>query len=137
MLSTASIYIADLITKREGLIMSKPITILGSGMIGGQTARLIAAAGVDVIVTNTRGPESLKKLVAELGPTARAASAEDAIQAADIVVVAIPFDVYSKLSPDLLAGKIVVDDRSLFNACLSSIRVKAKNDGLPLISRGI
>ncbi|WP_430252426.1 NADPH-dependent F420 reductase [Neorhizobium sp. DAR64860/K0K1] len=94
--------------------MSKSIAILGSGMIGGQTARLVAAAGLEVVVANTRGPDSLRELVAELGPTARAASAEEAIQAADIVVVAIPFQAYSKLSPDLLAGKIVIDTMNYY-----------------------
>lgn len=94
--------------------MSKCIAILGSGMIGSQTARLAAAASFDVIAANTRGPESLTELVAELGPTARAATAEDAVGAADIVVVAIPFVAYTKLSPDLFAGKIVIDTMNYY-----------------------
>jgi predicted dinucleotide-binding enzyme len=94
--------------------MSSTIAILGSGMIGGQTARLATAAGLNVVVANTRGPESLTDLIAELGTNARAATAEDAVNAAEIVVVAIPFAAYSKLSPDLFAGKIVVDTMNYY-----------------------
>ncbi|MGO4569590.1 NADPH-dependent F420 reductase [Rhizobium sp. 2YAF20] len=94
--------------------MSNTIAVLGSGMIGGQSARLAVAAGLNVVIANTRGPESLAELVAELGPLARAATAEDAINAADVVVVAIPFGAYSRLSPDLLAGKIIVDTMNYY-----------------------
>ena len=77
-------------------------------MIGSQTARLAVAAGINVILANTRGPEPLRDLVQDLGTLARAATVDEAVAAAELVV-AIPFAAYKRLSPDQLAGKIIVD----------------------------
>jgi 8-hydroxy-5-deazaflavin:NADPH oxidoreductase len=44
------------------------VGIIGSGMIGGTVARLSVAAGHRVVVSNSRGPETLAELAAELGP---------------------------------------------------------------------
>jgi len=54
------------------------IGIIGSGMIGGTVARLSVAAGYHVVVSNSRGPETLAELAAELGPLATAGPAEQA-----------------------------------------------------------
>ena len=51
------------------------IGIIGSGMIGGTVARLSVAAGYNVVMSNSRGPETLRELVAGLGPLATAATA--------------------------------------------------------------
>ena len=66
------------------------VGFIGSGMIGGTVARLSVAAGYDVVLSNSRGPETLKDLVAELGPRASAATAEEAAAAGDLVVVSVP-----------------------------------------------
>ena len=50
------------------------IGFIGSGMIGGTVARLSVAAGHRVVLSNSRGPETLQDLVAELGPLATAAT---------------------------------------------------------------
>ena len=63
------------------------IGLIGAGHIGSQVARLAVAHGYDVVISNSRGPETLAALVAELGPNARAATAVDAAKAGDIVVV--------------------------------------------------
>lgn len=65
--------------------------IIGSGNIGGTLARLLTARGHEVILANSRGPETLADLVAELGHGASAATASDAVAAADVVIEAIPF----------------------------------------------
>lgn len=85
------------------------IGIIGSGNIGATTARLFAEAGHQVAVSNSRGPESLRELVAGIGPRARAATTEEAADFGDVVLVAIPFFAYETLPTDRLAGKIVVD----------------------------
>jgi predicted dinucleotide-binding enzyme len=85
------------------------IGIIGSGMIGATTARLFARAGHDVAISNSRGPEALSGLVAEIGPRVRAASVDEAAGYGEIVLVAIPFGRYNTLPADRLAGKIVVD----------------------------
>ncbi|HKT81368.1 MAG TPA: NAD(P)-binding domain-containing protein, partial [Vicinamibacterales bacterium] len=59
----------------------KTIGLIGAGHIGSQLARLGVRHGYDVVLSNSRGPETLKGLVSELGPQARAATAEQAAQA--------------------------------------------------------
>ncbi len=73
------------------------IGIIGSGMIGGTVARLSVAAGHPVVVSNSRGPETLAELVAELGPLATAGTAEQAAEAGDLVVVSIPVKAFSEV----------------------------------------
>jgi 8-hydroxy-5-deazaflavin:NADPH oxidoreductase len=46
------------------------VGIIGSGMIGGTVARLSVAAGHHVVLSNSRGPQTLEELAAELGPPA-------------------------------------------------------------------
>ncbi|PXK37528.1 NADPH-dependent F420 reductase [Pectobacterium versatile] len=92
----------------------KPIGIIGSGMIGSQVARLAVAAGVNVIISNSRGPHTLNGLVDELGPLARAATITEQVAEADIIIAAIPLAAYKKLNAQELAGKIVVDTMNYY-----------------------
>jgi hypothetical protein len=85
------------------------IGFIGSGNIGSTLARLAVDAGHDVVLSNSRGPDTLADLVARLGPRARAATAEEAAAAADVVVVAIPLHAYRAVPVEPLAGKVVVD----------------------------
>jgi len=89
------------------------VGIIGSGMIGGTVARLSVAAGHHVVLSNSRGPETLAELVAELGPLATAATAEQAaLQAAgagDLVVVSVPVKAFTDLPLKALGGRIVID----------------------------
>lgn len=90
------------------------IGFIGAGQIGSQVARLAVAAGHDVVVSNSRGPETLSALVAELGPRARAATAADAGRAGDIVVVSVPLKNYRAVPVEPLAGKIVIDTNNYY-----------------------
>jgi predicted dinucleotide-binding enzyme len=83
--------------------------IIGSGNIGSTVAHLAVAAGHDVVLANSRGPETLVDLVAELGPRARAATAQEAARAGDLVVVAVPLKAVGQLPADALRGKVVLD----------------------------
>jgi predicted dinucleotide-binding enzyme len=85
------------------------IGIIGSGMIGGSVARLAAAAGHEVIVSNSRGPDTLTGLVAELGPTARAATRAEASAAGQLLVVSIPLGAYPSLTDVDANAKVVMD----------------------------
>lgn len=85
------------------------IGFIGSGRVGGTAARLAAAAGHRVVVSNSRGPETLADLVAELGPNARAATPAEAARAADLVVVSTPLRAYRDLPVEPLAGRTVID----------------------------
>src|SRR3954454_9665035 len=85
------------------------IGIIGAGHIGSQVARLAIAHGHSVVISNSRGPETLAALVAELGPAARAATAGEAAAAGGIVVVSVPFHAHRALPAGQLAGKVVLD----------------------------
>jgi predicted dinucleotide-binding enzyme len=90
------------------------IGLIGAGKIGSQLARLAVAHGHNVVISNSRGPESLTALVHELGPNARAASVVDAARAGEIVVVTIPLKHYRTVPVEPLAGKIVIDTNNYY-----------------------
>ena len=90
------------------------IGIIGSGNIGATAARLFAGAGHNVAISNSRGPESLRDLVSDIGENASAASVNDAADFGEVVLVAIPFFAYESLPADRLEGKIVVDANNYY-----------------------
>lgn len=90
------------------------IGFIGAGNIGSQLARLAIEAGHDVVLSNSRGPESLTALVSELGPRARAATPEEAARAGDMVVVSVPLKAYRSVPVEPLAGKIVIDTNNYY-----------------------
>ncbi len=92
----------------------KTIGLIGAGHIGSQVARLAVARGYDVVISNSRGPETLSALVAELGPHARAATPVEAAAAGDLVVVTVPLKNYRDVPVAPLAGKIVIDTNNYY-----------------------
>ncbi|NAZ76080.1 NAD(P)-binding domain-containing protein [Kineococcus sp. T13] len=88
--------------------------IIGSGNIGAAIARLATAAGIDVVLANSRGPASLTELVAELGPRASAGTTGQAAGAGEVVVLSVPLPVATSIDPDLLAGRIVLDTSNYY-----------------------
>ena len=90
------------------------IGLIGAGQIGSQIARLAVVCGYPVVISNSRGPETLATLVAELGPSARAATALDAAKVGEIVVVTLPLKNYREVPVEPLAGKIVIDTNNYY-----------------------
>jgi hypothetical protein len=90
------------------------IGFIGSGHIGSSVARAAIAQGHDVVMSNSRGPETLADLIAELGPQARAASSTDAASGADFVVVTVPLKAALDIPVAPLAGKIVLDTNNYY-----------------------
>ncbi|MGH8636050.1 MAG: NADPH-dependent F420 reductase [Burkholderiales bacterium] len=90
------------------------IGFIGAGNIGSQLARLAVAHGYRVVVSNSRGPETLSGLVAELGTSARAATPIEAARAGDLVVVTVPLKNYRQVPVEPLAGKIVIDTNNYY-----------------------
>jgi len=88
--------------------------IIGSGNIGSNVAKAAIAAGYDVVISNSRGPESLTDLIAELGPRATADTAEGAAASGDFVLVAVPLRAYQAVPVEPLAGKLVLDANNYY-----------------------
>jgi predicted dinucleotide-binding enzyme len=85
------------------------VGIIGSGQIGTVLARLAIAAGHQVVLSNSRGPETLADTITALGPRASAATSSDAAEVGDIVVVSVPVSAFGGLPAAALAGKTVID----------------------------
>jgi predicted dinucleotide-binding enzyme len=85
------------------------IGFIGSGKVGSTLARLAVDTGHDVVLSNSRGPQTLQDLVTQLGPRARAAAVSEAAQEADIAVVTIPLKAYTQVPAGPLRGKVVID----------------------------
>jgi predicted dinucleotide-binding enzyme len=87
------------------------IGIIGAGQVGKALAKKLINAGYPVILSNSRGPESLSPLVEELGVLAKAGTSEDSCNA-DVIILAVMWwiipDVLNKLK-EQLKGKIVID----------------------------
>jgi 8-hydroxy-5-deazaflavin:NADPH oxidoreductase len=90
------------------------VGFIGSGKIGGTVARLSVAAGYHVVMSNSRGPQTLAGLVDELGPLARAASGKQAAEDGDLVVVTIPLRAYVSVPAGPLTGKVVLDTTNYY-----------------------
>ncbi|WP_404285319.1 NADPH-dependent F420 reductase [Glutamicibacter arilaitensis] len=91
------------------------ISIIGAGAIGGNLARRLSEAGHDVLIANTRGPQSIEAEVTATG--ARPVSAESATQDRDVVILAVPFGVQPQLKKLLAAAQestVVVDTSNYY-----------------------
>jgi hypothetical protein len=87
------------------------IGIIGAGNIGATAARLFAGAGHRVAVSNSRGPETLRDLVSEMGESARAMTVDEAADFGKVVLLAVPWSRCEEGLPSagLLVDKIVID----------------------------
>jgi 8-hydroxy-5-deazaflavin:NADPH oxidoreductase len=84
--------------------------IIGSGHIGSAIAGHFARVGIEAVIANTRGPESLAELVAPMDGKVKAVSLQEALQA-DVIFLAIPFPALREFGSAAgdLAGKLVID----------------------------
>ena len=90
------------------------IGFIGAGHIGANAAKLFAAAGHEIAISNSRGPETLQDLAAELGENVRAATRAEAVEFGDIVFVSIPFGKYEDLPAGIMDGKVVIDSNNYY-----------------------
>ena len=118
--STTTHYPFGLLAHRERPLHTPQIMkigIIGSGHIGGTLAKLFVGAGHDVMLSNSRGPESLRDEVAALGPHARAGEVAEAARFGDVVVLAVPWRSPEALPPaDTVPGRIVIDAMNPYTA---------------------
>lgn len=104
------------------------IGVIGAGNIGATAAGLFARAGHDVVLSNSRGPESLGDVVAALGDAVRAGDVAEAARFGEIVLVAIPLHGYERLPVNELAGKIVIDAMNYYPGRDGQIEALARGE---------
>ena len=90
------------------------IGLIGAGNIGQAVARLAVDHGYDVVLSNSRGPETLAAVVDGLGPRAQADTSTGAATRGDIVVVTVPLKAYQDVPVEPLAGKVVIDTNNYY-----------------------
>ncbi|PCF95346.1 NADPH-dependent F420 reductase [Vreelandella nigrificans] len=88
------------------------IGIIGAGLIGQAFARLAIAAGYDVMISNSRGPQTLSGIPAKIG--VQIGTVHEAIGFGDIILIAIPFHQYATLPIEPLRDKIVLDANNYY-----------------------
>ncbi len=113
------------------------IGIIGAGALGSNVARLLAKNGISATIANRRGPESLKGLMQELGPSIKAGTVQEAASA-DIVLVAVRWvDLKNALSTlPAWNGRIVIDGTNPVEF-LDPNSPDAKDPNNPLAAYGI
>ncbi|WP_407570068.1 NADPH-dependent F420 reductase [Deinococcus altitudinis] len=90
------------------------IGILGAGHIGKALARLLAEAGHEVGISNSKDPATLRDLAHELGHGVKAFDREDAARFGELVIETIPFGKYGTLPAVPMEGKIVIDTANYY-----------------------
>jgi predicted dinucleotide-binding enzyme len=93
----------DLRSNREEVDTFAKIGIIGSGAVGRAVATRAVAAGIPVVLSNSRGPDTLTEVVDELGTGASAGTVAQ-VADADLVVIAIPFVKIPELAGEALVG---------------------------------
>ena len=88
------------------------IGIIGAGNIGATLAQKLAAAGHEIKIANSKGPESLRDLAAEVRATAT--TKEEAVTGVDAVILSIPFAAHRDLATlfEAVPANVVVIDTS-------------------------
>lgn len=89
------------------------IGIIGSGFIGRAVAHLALAAGHDVMLSNSRGPQTMSSVLSGI-PGCKVGTTDDAAQFGELVLIAIPLEHYRKVPAKLLEGKTVMDANNYY-----------------------
>ena len=111
------------------------IGVIGAAGMGSTLARNLGRLGHDVSIANSRGPESLTALAAEIGATP--ASVVDAAKAGEIVIIAIPTKAVADLPRGLFANvpsSVVVIDVGNYHPELRDGRIDAIDRGCSIAS---
>lgn len=90
------------------------VGIIGAGHIGSTLARGLVDRGYQVVISNSRGPETLTALVEDLGANASAGTVTDAAASGDVVIVTVPLAAIGDVPVEPLAGKIVIETNNYY-----------------------
>jgi 8-hydroxy-5-deazaflavin:NADPH oxidoreductase len=108
------------------------IGIIGIGNIGGTIARKLKAAGHEIRVANSRGPESVRRFADEIGATA--ADVNGAVDGVDVIFLSIPLPAIAELPNGLLKADpedVPVVDTSNYYPGMRDPRIPEIDEGMP------
>jgi predicted dinucleotide-binding enzyme len=92
-------------------VSDRTVAVIGTGNIGGTLAAEFAAGGQDFLLAG-RDLEAVRKIASDLGGHAAAVSVDEAVERADVLVLAVWLDAFEQLIAqygDQLAGKVIID----------------------------
>ena len=89
------------------------IGVIGAGFIGRAVAQLALAAGHEVMLSNSRGPQTMSSVLSGI-PGVQVGRAEDAAKFGELVLIAIPLEHYRAVLPQWLEGKTVMDANNYY-----------------------
>ena len=92
----------------SGEIRDRRLGIVGAGRVGTTIARAAIAAGYEVLISGSGPAERIALIVEVLAPGARAASTEEVVHHADLIVLAVPMHRFRDLPHELFDGKILI-----------------------------
>lgn len=107
------------------------VAIIGSS--GAGIGGLLARAGHEVVFSGSRDPQRLAHAAELAGPKARTASVGDAVDQAEVVVMAVPFERYPDVAREVgeaLRGKVVVDTSNPIDVRHGQVEFLDVPDGL-------
>jgi 8-hydroxy-5-deazaflavin:NADPH oxidoreductase len=90
------------------------VGFVGAGMIGQALATRFGALGHEAMLSNSRGPETLERVVASIPGEVQAGTVAEAARFGELGVVAIPLRAIAELPADAFAGKTVVDANNYY-----------------------
>ncbi|WLH80862.1 MULTISPECIES: NADPH-dependent F420 reductase [unclassified Pseudomonas] len=89
------------------------IGVIGAGFIGRAVAQLALAAGHEVMLSNSRGPQTMSSVLSGI-PGVQVGRAEDAAKFGELVLIAIPLEHYRAVLPQWLESKTVMDANNYY-----------------------
>jgi predicted dinucleotide-binding enzyme len=107
--SVAAIEVAESTTAADPGVADFRLGIVGAGKFGTTLARAASAAGYDVAISGSGPADEIALAVDVLAPGARAATTQDVVRHAEVIVLAVPMHRVRELPRELFAGKILVD----------------------------
>jgi 8-hydroxy-5-deazaflavin:NADPH oxidoreductase len=93
----------------SGDLADRRLGIVGAGKVGTTIARAAIAAGYDVAMSGSGSAERIALIVEVLAPGARAATTNEVVAFADIIVLAVPMHRFREIPREVFDGKILID----------------------------